>query len=417
MLRQNNNFIFSDGRISDVFHRNYESINATIESESENYILNVNETEYIEHLESKYKLISPEIHFDQVYADSYEGDVPAEYFPKSYDVYLGKKYKREIIQFFIPCAGDISLLNNYPASVIYMGVGSRFEIRNNILLAEFINFSNNVEEIQRNYQNEVNGIHGNYNALKKDIDNYNNSLKEHITSQLNQRKQKLLSKNNLLSSLGVPIKKKENVASTYAVPKPQLRDKIIVKPIVHEKGFKPEPTLDNDNYRKILKLINDVGKNFERMPSVYKDKGEEDLRDHILLTLDPNFEFGCATGETFNKTGRTDIQLRHDSSVIFIAECKFWSGEKMYLATIDQLLGYLTWRDTKASVIVFVKQKDFTAILEKVKNNTANHSNYLGFVDRPDENWFNFRLHINGDRNREVKLAVQLYHLPDDKKS
>ena len=39
MLRQNNNIIFSDGRISDVFQRNYGSINATIESESENYIL------------------------------------------------------------------------------------------------------------------------------------------------------------------------------------------------------------------------------------------------------------------------------------------------------------------------------------------------------------------------------------------
>lgn len=415
MFKRNNQIIFSGGRISDIFQRHYDSIKATIEGESENYILNVNETEYIEHLESKYKLSVPEIHFDQVYADSYEGDVPAEYFPGGYNVYGGKTYKREIIQFFIPCSGDISLLNNCPASVIYIGGGGQFEIRNNTLLVEFINFSNNAEEIKRNYENEANGIHGNYNALKKDIENYNNSLKGQITSQINQRKQKLLSKYNLLSSLGVPLKKKDNVASTFSVPKPQLREKIEVKPVVHEKGFNPEPTLDNENYRKILKLINDVGKNFERMPSVYKDKGEEALRDHILMTLDPNFEFGSASGETFNKTGKTDIQLRHDSSVIFIAECKFWSGEKKYLATIDQLLGYLTWRDTKASVIVFVRQKDFTAILEKIKSETGNHPNHLGFVDKPDENWFNFRFHINGDRNREVKLAVQLYHLPNDK--
>lgn len=416
MFSRNNQIIFNGGRISDIFKRYYDSIKSIIEGESENYILNVNETEYIEHLVSKHKLTSPEIHFDQVYADSYEGDVPAEYFPKSYDVYRGMKYKKEIIQFFIPCSGNISLLNYCPASVMYMGGSGHFEIRNNTLLAEFINFSNNAEEIKRNYLNEANGIHGNYNALKNDIDNYNNGLKEQIASQLNQRKQKLLSKNNLLSSLGVPLKKKDNVASTFSVPKPQLREMIVVKPIVHEKGFKPEPTIDNDNYRKILKLINDVGKNFERMPSVYKDKGEEDLRDHILMTLDPNFEFGSASGETFNKTGKTDIQLRHDSSVIFIAECKFWSGEKKYLETIDQLLGYLTWRDTKASVIVFVRQKNFTAILEKVKNETGNHPNHLGFVDRPDENWFNYRFHINGDRNREVKLAIQLYHLPDDKK-
>lgn len=91
------------------------------------------------------------------------------------------------------------------------------------------------------------------------------------------------------------------------------------------------------------------------MQSVYKDKGGEDLKDHVLLTLDPNFEFGSASGETFNKSGKTDIQLRYDSSVVFIAECKFWIGEKNYLATIDQLLGYLTLRDTKAPVVIFVR--------------------------------------------------------------
>jgi hypothetical protein len=149
------------------------------------------------------------------------------------------------------------------------------------------------------------------------------------------------------------------------------------------------------------------------MPSVYINKKEEDLRDHILMTLDPNFEYGTASGETFNKTGKTDIQLRYDSSVVFIAECKFWSGTKNYLTTIDQLLGYLTWRDNKASVIIFVKQKDFTSILIKIETETIKHSNFLSFVGKSDENWFNYRFHINGDRNREIQLAVQVYNIPD----
>lgn len=85
------------------------------------------------------------------------------------------------------------------------------------------------------------------------------------------------------------------------------------------------------------------------------------------------------------------------------------------MSTIDQLLGYLTWRDTKSSVIIFVKQKDFSAVIEKVKNETSQHSNFLSFVNQSDENWFNYRFHLNGDRNREVRLAVQLFHLPDNK--
>jgi len=92
------------------------------------------------------------------------------------------------------------------------------------------------------------------------------------------------------------------------------------------------------------------------MPSTYSNKGEEDLRDHILLVLEPRFQ-GSATGETFNKTGKTDILLRFEGKNVFIAECKFWNGIKLFFETISQLLAYLTWRDSKAAVIIFVKTK------------------------------------------------------------
>ena len=412
MYRGHISTIFRGGRISDVFERAFNAIKATVEGEREDYILNVNETDYIEHLAAKHRMSPPEIHFDQVFADSYEDDIPAEYFPGDFHVHYGKSYKKEIIQFFVPVSGDISLLKYGPANIFYLGGGGDFQIKGNAILVEFINFRNNAEELKRNYQSEVNGLHSNYNGLITDIESFNSSLKGQVKSFLEERKSKILSKKNLLSSLGVPIRKKENVATTFAVPKPALREKIVVKPVVHEQGFSPEPTLDDKSYHQILKLINDVGKNFERMPSVYKDKGEEDLRDHILMTLDPNFEFGSATGETFNKSGRTDIQLRYDSTVVFIAECKFWSGEKNYLGTIDQLLAYLTWRDTKASVVIFVRQKDISAILAKVEESTSKHTNYLRFISKSEENWFNYRFHLSGDRNREVMLAIQLYHLP-----
>lgn len=42
--------IFSSGRISDKFESALNSIKRTVESETEYYILNVNETEYVEHL-------------------------------------------------------------------------------------------------------------------------------------------------------------------------------------------------------------------------------------------------------------------------------------------------------------------------------------------------------------------------------
>lgn len=409
----NHSKIFGSGRIDEKFRETFQRITQTIESESEDYILNVNQTEYVEHLVNSHKMDIPIIHYDDVYADSYEDDIPLEYFSRGFDRFGVDKVKKEIIQFFIPVSGNVNLLNYCPVTTFYIGGGGDFKVNNDTISAEFINFNNDGPAIKMKFGSESRGIRSNYDSLIKDIENFNDTLKSNINSVFSKRKNKLLNKNSLMSSLGVPLKRKQSTTNTFSVPKPKLKEKIkVVKPIVTEKGFKPEPALDEDSYRHILKLINDVGKNFERMPSVYKGKGEEDLRDYILMTLDPNFELGSASGETFNKSGKTDIQLRYDSSVIFIAECKFWSGEKGYLKTISQLLNYLTWRDTKASVIMFVRQQDFSSILEKVNTSTETHDNYLSFVNKTDENWFNFRFHINGDKNRELKLAVQLYHLP-----
>jgi hypothetical protein len=415
MYCQPSNRIFcSNGSISDVFEKRYKDIESTISYETENDILNYSETEYIEYLEDKYKLNAPEIHFDEACVESHEDDIPAEYFaeyrnPRAHRL---DNYRKEVIQYNIPCTGNVNLLSYCPASKITSS-GCNFDVKGDSITVQLINFSNDPTEIKRQYETEVRNIHSNYDTLVKDIEVFNLTLKGRIQIEFRKVKQKYLDKNNLLASLGVPLKKKDNVPTTFSIPKPKLREKIVIKPVVYEKSFKPEPSLDDNNYEKILRLINDVGKNFERMPSIYKGKGEEDLRDFILMTLDPNFESGSATGETFNKEGKTDIMLCHNSSVAFIAECKFWSGEKNYLSTINQLLSYLTWRNTKASIIVFVTEKNFTDILEKVKNGTNKHSNYLGFVNKTDENWFNYRFHINGDKNREVKLAVQLFHLPN----
>jgi hypothetical protein len=147
------------------------------------------------------------------------------------------------------------------------------------------------------------------------------------------------------------------------------------------------------------------------MPSTYSGKSEEDLRDMFLAFIEPHFE-GTATGETFNKNGKTDILLRFEGKNVFVAECKFWRGRQSYLNTISQLLGYLTWRDSKAAVMMFVENKDISSVVQAVEQATSGHSNFLGFVNRQEESWLNYRFHLNDDPNREVKLAVLLFHYP-----
>ena len=72
----------------------------------------------------------------------------------------------------------------------------------------------------------------------------------------------------------------------------------------------------------------------------------------VLAQLNGHFK-GAATGEAFRGKGKTDIRIEQDDRAAFVGECKNWNGETGATKAIDQLLGYLTWRDGKAALIVF----------------------------------------------------------------
>jgi len=172
-----------------------------------------------------------------------------------------------------------------------------------------------------------------------------------------------------------------------------------------------QPSYSVLEYSRILDSIHSVGQMFERLPRTYSDKNEESLRDHILVTLQAVVS-GVATGETFNKRGKTDILIRSGDRNEFIGECKFWSGKVNYLATITQLLSYLSWRDTNTAVIIFVRNRNFTAVLDQVDDYTAEHPNYLCTINAVNQTWHRFELRMNEDQSRIVNMSVMLYHLP-----
>ena len=89
----------------------------------------------------------------------------------------------------------------------------------------------------------------------------------------------------------------------------------------------------------------------ERNPSSFASLDEEAIRDHFLIQLNGHYE-GGATGETFNASGKTDILIREGNKNVFIAECKFWRGPKIFADAVNQLLGYLTWRDSKCALLI-----------------------------------------------------------------
>jgi hypothetical protein len=138
--------------------------------------------------------------------------------------------------------------------------------------------------------------------------------------------------------------------------------------------YTPEPALEEAEYQYIIKIMEDMSVMMERSPSAFERLEEEHLRDFYLVVLNGHYE-GRATGETFNAAGKTDILIRENNRNIFIAECKYWHGEKSLIEAIDQLLGYLTWRDTKACLVIFNRNKKFGSMLAKLEVAVTGHPN------------------------------------------
>ncbi len=408
----------AEGDLRQYLAKREERWRAAVQNEREAYLLQVNETDYINHLVSTYRVDIPRLDYSRWWMDHEEREVStANMSPALFADTPPRTIRTDVYTVHIPYTGDGGLLR-------YQGSAFGFLTQEVFLQDQHVCFDTQGrgqpgETIRAQVEGIRNTISRYAGVLERDLTDYNAKLAEAIGQAVRRRKQQLLAKNETLAAIGIPIRKREDVPATFAVPAARQPRRIVFpKPELHESGYTPEPTLDPAIYREILTILYDAGKNFERFPSTYERKGEEALRDQLLFLLQPHFRLeGSATGETFNKIGKTDILIRWQSHNVFVAECKFWGGEKRYLETISQLLGYLTWRDSKAAVIIFDRNKEVSASLNAIEASTRRHPNHLGFVGRNEEGWFSYRFHLDGDRNREVHLAILVFHIPPLAKS
>ena len=154
----------------------------------------------------------------------------------------------------------------------------------------------------------------------------------------------------------------------------------------------------------------------ERSPQTFSKLKEEEIRDHFLMVLNSHYE-GQATGETFNYGGKTDILIRVEGKNVFIAECKFWRGEKELRKTIDQLFRYTSWRDTKTAILLFNKDRDFSSVLNKIGSATKSHAcckreHNLISAKLRNETTFSYIFHQPNDKNRELILTIMAFDVP-----
>lgn len=301
------------------------------------------------------------------------------------------------------------LMGNYPDG----SVDNHRKIINLFFRSESLDTNRLNREIER----LLNEINTNVAHLNNDLKRFNDWLDANIISLIERRRQKITSIKSFAEKINIPLKRVDNPPPTI----PIKRKKILVPPSpkVEKKVARLNPTIAVSVYEDILELCFNMSLTMERNPTTFGDLDEEQIRDFFLVTLNAFFE-GEATGETFNKKGKTDILIRHENQNIFIVECEIWHGEKYLLEKIDQLFGYITWRDTKTSIFIFNKEKDtnFTTVLKKIDGIMKKHNNFKSIYSfnsdklRSEESIYGYIFIHPEDSERNIYLSVMSFNIP-----
>jgi hypothetical protein len=266
------------------------------------------------------------------------------------------------------------------------------------------------EKADDQFRKDLRRVRGTLDRVREEVESFNDTLRPNICSQLKRRKEAVKEDRSGVEALPYPVKRRDDAPDTYKVP--VKRKSIDPAPDENGEGGEPKSRyLGDDDYEDVLHVLRNMTDVMERSPSAFRDMDEEDLRTHFLVQLNGQFE-GPATGETFNRQGKTDIFLPAEGRAVFIAECKFWRGAEAFGEALDQLLGYASWRDTKTALLIFNQNKDTTRVLDQIPGIVEGHSNHIRTVEYDGESEFRFVLHHNDDEQRPLTVTLMVFDVP-----
>jgi len=383
-----------------------------IKSLDNEYVLKASVSELEEFYINKVIIEPIQLHADQKYIDDRLGtkiDVSNDFdriaFGDERIIVQGTQ-----LDIAIPYEGDSGLFKLRP-STYGSGMIPDIEIEDDRILfsISFPDDKANGGALKIRIEQQAKLLSDNVQYLKTMVETHNKTAPNEVRQALQHKKKLAESSLGILKDLDIPIKRRDEPL-TYAVPT-KRRKLPINQPKVSTEKYQIEPRLDESEYQYILKIMRGMSLVIERTPNSFSNLDEEAIRDHFLIQLNGTYE-GSATGETFNASGKTDILIRVRDRNIFIAECKFWRGPKEFDKAIDQLLSYLSWRDTKCALLIFNKTKDSTAVRGKMYATMESRPEHRKAVKHNLEGDSRYIFVKESDPGREIIISTQLYDIP-----
>jgi hypothetical protein len=313
------------------------------------------------------------------------------------------------VTFFVPFEGDANLFSCAASSRTTNP--PKAEVSGSELVVRYTRTDHNAEAVKLEFDAALRNIQQHLGWIANDVRPFNDELPNKIRSALDRRREKLLADRGLVASLGYELRQRPDAPRTYTLPTERRKPPIRRATAASVKPFEPEPELAMKEYEHILDILSSMVSVIERSPAAFKRMKEEELRQHFLVQLNGQYE-GQATGETFNFEGKTDILIRAEDRNVFIGECKFWRGAKALTETVDQLLGYATWRDTKTAILLFNRTKNLSAVLAKIPEVMESHPSFKRVMPIEGETRFRYVFAHRDDPEREIIVTILVFDVP-----
>jgi hypothetical protein len=391
------------------------SIQSEIDGIDGNRLLNTSVDDLCDYFEQKYRIDIPVLQEDRIVADQRETqiDVSQDQMRHIRDRSRPFHVPGTVVEITVPFIGDAETFKIQPTT--YTSAPPRGDVRNNSLVLNLSGTNLDPQQVRSQIDRTLGDVKQYLGWLRTSADGFNRQIRQLAHERIEWRRNKLLADRNLVAGLGFQLKELSDASKTFTAP--EVRRRIMpTMPSASTAPYQPEPILSTDDYEHILTVLTNMALVMERSPSAFVAIDEEALRSHFLVQLNGHYE-GQATGETFNYEGKTDILIRATGKNIFIAECKYWSGPKNLSDTIDQLLGYTSWRDTKTAIIIFNRNKNFSQVLDAIPGAVRTHPNFKKELNQSGESQFGYILAHRDDPNREMILTVLAFDVPQATKT
>ena len=402
--------LFSTHDLGQSLRNTADELRREVESLDPNRLLNTAPEDLKNYLAAKYRVDPIRLLRDQWYADHRETPVDVRYDPNRWidDKSRPVMVPGERVEVRVPFEGEAEMFYAQPNT--WSSSPPRAIIEKTELVLRYDSPADAPRDVRPLVDRTLAEIEQYLGWQRAMLDAHNNGLAAIAEQAIQQRRERLLAQSQRAASLGIPIRRREDAPTTYAIPTARKKAAPSL-PQASSAPFTPEPAWAIEQYEQALKIMQDMALVMERSPEAFKGMDEEALRQHFLVQLNGQFE-GKATGETFNMSGKTDILLREGERNVFIAECKFWKGPKAFGEAIDQILSYATWRDSKTAILVFNRGTETSTVLNAIDAVVKAYANFKRAVTWLHEAGFRYVLHANGDANRELVLTVLVFHVP-----